>query len=137
MFIPHEAIYYDLLVNKIGALEEENFIQRAASKNKVIIVSPTSFLAYLQTVLQALNAMHIEEQAKDIIKRVGELSVHLQNYTEKYERLGKSIGTVVTQYMDSSREFKKIDKDIIRVSGEKNSLAFEAMLLEKPEREDE
>src|SRR3989344_2619597 len=55
MFIPHEAIYYDLLVNKIGAIQTEdteNLIQRAASKYKVIIVSPTSFLAYLQTVLQ-------------------------------------------------------------------------------------
>jgi DNA recombination protein RmuC len=49
MFIPHEAIYYDLLTNKVGALREEseNLIQRAASKYKVIIVSPTSFLAYL------------------------------------------------------------------------------------------
>jgi DNA anti-recombination protein RmuC len=46
MFIPHEAIYYDLLVNKIGALQDdtENLIHRAASKYHVIIVSPTSFL---------------------------------------------------------------------------------------------
>src|SRR3989344_3441716 len=44
MFIPHEAIYYDLLINKIGAVTEdtENLIQRAAGKYKVIIVSPTS-----------------------------------------------------------------------------------------------
>lgn len=67
MFIPHEAIYYDLIVNKIGSITEdtENLIQRAASKYKVIIVSPTSFLAYLQTVLQGLKAMQIEESAKD------------------------------------------------------------------------
>src|SRR3989338_7549445 len=41
MFIPHEAIYYDLLISKIGAIrgeESENLIQRAASKYKVIIV---------------------------------------------------------------------------------------------------
>ena len=64
MFIPHEAIYYDLLINKIGGLQDdnENLIQRAASKYKVIIVSPTSFLAYLQTVLQGLKAMQIEER---------------------------------------------------------------------------
>jgi DNA recombination protein RmuC len=73
MFIPHEAIYYDLLINKIGAITEDtdNLIQRAANKYKVIIVSPTSFLAYLQTVLQGLKAMQIEETAKDIIQRVG------------------------------------------------------------------
>src|SRR3989338_2794066 len=58
MFIPHEAIYYDLLINKVGAVTEdtENLIQRAAGKYKVLIVSPTSFLAYLQTVLQGLRS---------------------------------------------------------------------------------
>src|SRR5690606_34581959 len=68
MFIPHEAIYYDLLINKVGAVteESENLLQRAAGKYKVIIVSPTSFLAYLQTVLQGLKALKIEESAKEI-----------------------------------------------------------------------
>jgi DNA recombination protein RmuC len=138
MFIPHEAIYYDLLINKIGALKEdtESLIQRAASKYKVIIVSPTSFLAYLQTVLQGLKAMQIEEQAKDIVKRVGELTVHLKKYIEKQEKLGKSISTVVTQYMDASKEFKKIDKDIVRISGEEKALEFEPMAIEKPEMEE-
>ena len=138
MFIPHEAIYYDLLINKIGALKEdtESLIQRAAAKYKVIIVSPTSFLAYLQTVLQGLKAMQIEEQAKDIVKRVGELTVHLKKYIEKQEKLGKSISTVVTQYMDASKEFKKIDKDIVRISGEEKALEFEPMAIEKPEMEE-
>jgi DNA recombination protein RmuC len=72
MFIPHEAIYYDLLINKVGAIdaETENLIQRAASKYKVIIVSPTSFLAYLQTVLQGLKALQIEERVVDVIQRI-------------------------------------------------------------------
>lgn len=124
MFIPHEAIYYDLLVNKIGAGkvtgqddETDNLIQRAASKYKVIIVSPTSFLAYLQTVLQGLKAMQIEESAKDIIKRVGELSKHLKTYEEYQNKLGSSINTVVNHYNNSSKEFKKVDKDVMRISG--------------------
>jgi DNA recombination protein RmuC len=137
MFIPHEAIYYDLLINKIGALKEdtESLIQRAASKYKVIIVSPTSFLAYLQTVLQGLKAMQIEESAKDIVKRVGELTVHLKKYAEKYDKLGNSLSTVVNQYMDGSKEFKKIDKDLMRITGTETALDYEAMALEKPELE--
>jgi DNA recombination protein RmuC len=138
MFIPHEAIYYDLLINKIGALKEEteSLIQRAASKYKVIIVSPTSFLAYLQTVLQGLKAMQIEESAKDIVKRVGELTVHLKKYAEKYDKLGKSLATVVNQYTDGSREFKKIDKDIIRITGAEEALGYETMALDKPDMEE-
>jgi DNA recombination protein RmuC len=137
MFIPHEAIYYDLLINKIGALKEdtESLIQRAASKYKVIIVSPTSFLAYLQTVLQGLKAMQIEEQAKDIVKRVGELTNHLKVYMEKHDKLGKSIATVVNQYTDSSKEFKKIDKDLMRITEADVALGYEPLNLDKPEIE--
>lgn len=134
MFIPHEAIYYDLLINKIGALKEdsESLIQRAASKYHVIIVSPTSFLAYLQTVLQGLKALQIEEQAKDIVKKVGDLTVHLKKYAEHQDKLGRSLSTVVNQYNDSSREFKKIDKDIMRLTDKEQSLEYDIALIDKP-----
>lgn len=136
MFIPHEAIYYDLLVNNVGSTEEnaENLIQRAASKYKVIIVSPTSFLAYLQTVLQGLRALQIEETAKDIIKRVGELGKHLKSYEDYHSKLGNALTTVVNHYNAGGKEFKKIDKDVMRIAG--TSPELEAMLLEKPQLED-
>ncbi len=106
MFIPHEAIYYDLLISKIGSLkdeENENLIQRAASKYKVIIVSPTSFLAYLQTVLQGLNAMKIEEKAQDIIKNVLKLNEHLKKYEEHHAKLGSALGTGVDRYINTRK----------------------------------
>lgn len=134
MFIPHEAIYYDLLVNTIGAgvgEGDENLIQRAAGKYKVIIVSPTSFLAYLQTVLQGLKAMQIEEQAKDIVKRVSELGKHLKTYEEYHNKLGNSLGTVINHYTNAGKEFKKIDKDVMRIAGV--STGIEVVMLEKPE----
>jgi DNA recombination protein RmuC len=136
MFIPHEAIYYDLLINKIGAVTEdtENLIQRAAGKYKVIIVSPTSFLAYLQTVLQGLKAMQIEETTKDIIKRVGEIGVHMKKYEEYHNKLGASLGTVVNHFNASSKEFKKIDKDVVRITGDSNG--FEPALIDKPDTEE-
>jgi DNA recombination protein RmuC len=135
MFIPHEAIYYDLIVNKIGAVTEEteNLIQRAASKYKVIIVSPTSFLAYLQTVLQGLKALQIEERAVEIQKRVGELGKHLETFYDYHDKLGKNLGTVVNQYNLSSKEFKKIDKDVMRISGE--AMKIEVLEIDKPSNE--
>lgn len=136
MFIPHEAIYYDLLVNNVGATDEnsENLIQRAASKYKVIIVSPTSFLAYLQTVLQGLRALQIEETAKDIIKRVGELGKHLKSYEEYNTKLGNALGTAVNHYNAAGKEFKKVDKDVMRIAG--TSPELETVLLEKPSTEE-
>lgn len=135
MFIPHEAIYYDLLTNRIGASAEDsdNLIQRSASKYKVIIVSPTSFLAYLQTVLQGLKAMQIEETAKDIIKRVTELGTHLKKYEEYHMKLGSSLSTVVNHYNHSGKELKKVDKDVMRIAGQAPGL--DTLTIEGPELE--
>lgn len=137
MFIPHEAIYYDLLVNKIGGggnEETDNLIQRAASKYKVIIVSPTSFLAYLQTVLQGLKAMQIEESAKDIVKRVGELGTHLRTYEDLHQKLGNALTTTVNHFNKSNHEFRKIDKDVMRITGE--VISIETLTIEKPQIEE-
>lgn len=137
MFIPHEAMYYDLLINKIGAVQEdtENILQRAAGTYRVIVVSPTSFLAYLQTVLQGLKALKIEEQAVEIRKRVGDLGRHLSAYNTFFTGIGKHLSTTVNQYNSATKELQKIDKDVLRISGE--SPEIEALLIEKPLTENE
>lgn len=133
MFIPHEAIYYDLLINKIGSVgdDTESLLQRAAATYHVIIVSPTSFTAYLQTVLQGLKALQIEEQTKDIRKRVTELGKHLQAYEQYFTSLGKNLGTVVNQYNLAGKEYKKIDKDVMRITGD--ALEISPDILDKPQ----
>ncbi len=137
MFIPHEAIYFDLLSNQIGSVtgEADNIIQRAASKYHIIIVSPTSFLAYLQTVLQGLRALQIEEQAKEIAQRVNELARHLSKYEQHYQSLGKHLGTAVNQYNLGYKEFLKIDKDVVRITGS-TAMQSEALLVDRPQTDD-
>jgi len=130
MFIPSEGIYYDLLTNQVGGGEEENLIQRAAGKYKVIIVSPTSFLAYLQTVMQGLKALQIEKKAVEIQQRVGELSKHIGTWQEFYRKLGISLGTSISHYNSGYKELGKIDKDVYRISESK--IGIEPELLEKP-----
>ena len=119
MFIPHEAIYYDLLVAQVGAIKvnTRDLIEYAFKEKHVIIVSPTSFLAYLQTVLQGLKALQIEESAKDIIKRVEELGRHMSSYESFMQKLGNHLGTSVNAYNSAYKEFAKIDKDVMRVTG--------------------
>lgn len=134
MFIPSEGIYYDLLTNQVGGGEDENLIQRAAGKYKVIIVSPTSFLAYLQTVLQGLKALQIEKKAVEIQQRVGELGKHVGAYEEFYRKLGTSLGTTVSHYNSGYKELGKIDKDVYRIAESK--IGIEPELLEKPLLED-
>lgn len=119
MFIPSEAIYYDLLINKVGAVtvSTQDLIEYAFKEKHVIIVSPTSFLAYLQTVLQGLRAMQIEESAKEIRKNVEVLQKHLLNYEAYVEKIGSQLSTVVNTYNTSTSEFRKINKDVVKITG--------------------
>ncbi len=132
MFIPHEAIYYDLLVAQVGAVKvnTRDLIEYAFKDRHVIIVSPTSFLAYLQTVLQGLKALQIEESAKQIRKNVEDLGRHLSSYEEYMKKLGGHLGTTVNAYNFASKELSKIDKDILKISGQ--AVGLEPSLLEKP-----
>jgi DNA recombination protein RmuC len=136
MFIPSEAIYYDLLINKVGALQSNarDLIEYAFRDKKVIIVSPTSFMAYLQTVMQGLRSLQIEEQAKEIQVRVGQLGQHLIAYETFMQKLGNSLGTTVNHYNAAHKELKKVDKDIMKIAD--TTPAIEPLVLDKP-REDE
>ncbi len=133
MFIPHEAIYYDLLVAQVGAVKvnTRDLIEYAFKEKRVIIVSPTSFLAYLQTVLQGLKALQIEESAKEIRVRVEDLGRHMMTYEDFMQKIGKNLGTTVSAYNSASKEFKKIDKDVMRITGK--GIESDLSLLEKPE----
>ncbi len=131
MFIPSEAIYYDLLINKVGSSAEDKNLIAYAFQKKVIIVSPTSFLAYLQTVLQGLRNQKISEQAKDIIKQVDNLRKHLITYEEYFDKIGKNLTTTVSAYNHAYKEFGKIDKDVLKITGE--AVGIEAATLEVPQ----
>lgn len=135
MFIPSEAIYYDLLVNKVGAVQinTRDLIEYAFKDKHVIIVSPTSFLAYLQTVLQGLRALQIEESAKEIRKNVEKLSKHILSYEEFMKKLGTSMSTTVNHYNNAYKEFKKIDKDVMKITDGKSEV--DPVVLERPKSE--
>ena len=133
MFIPSEWIYYDLLVNKIWTLKSNtiDLIEYAFKEKKVIIVSPTSFYAYLQTVMQGLRALQIEEKAQDIKRHVEKLSRHLDAYEEYLEKLWNSLSTSVNHYNNAYKKFNLIEKDVVKITGEEKDSNI--IQLNKPE----
>jgi DNA recombination protein RmuC len=135
MFIPSEAVFYDLIINKVGAIADEtsNLIYYAAKK-KVVIVSPTSFLAYLQTVLQGLRNQKISEQAQDIIREVERLGKHLFTYSEHIKRVGDHLADTVGSYNKASKELAKMDKDVVKITGSDPKIKTQE--LEAPDSEE-
>ncbi|MEX0933886.1 MAG: DNA recombination protein RmuC [Candidatus Paceibacterota bacterium] len=136
MYIPAEGIYYDLLVNEVGAVKvnTRSLIDYAYTDKNVIIVSPTTFSAYLQSVLYGFRAFKIEESAKEIGKRVEMLLRHMKQYNEYFYKVGNSLGTTVNHYRAANKELGKIDKDVLKITGE--GMDVEHITLDKPDNED-
>ncbi len=135
MFIPSEALYYDLLINKVGSIQAQSLIEYAFKNKRVIVVSPTTFLAYLQTVLQGLRALRIEETAKQIRTQVEKLERHFFNVDELMKKLGSQLGTVIRTYNQSYQEFGKAGRDIAKITGKEKLIKPESVDL--PEQCDE
>lgn len=137
MFIPSEAIYYDLLANDVGATgtNARDLIEYAFIDKKVIIVSPTTLLAYLQTVMQGLRSLQIEEQAKDIQKHVAELGKHIAAHETYMQKLGNTLATTVGHFNNAHKSLARMDKDVVKIADTDNSV--EALLLDKPNADDE
>lgn len=131
MFIPSESLYYDLLIGDVGTgSSARDLIEYAFREKQVIIVSPTSFMAYLQTVLQGLRSLQIEEQAKDIQVQVGKLGTHLAKFNEFMTKLGNSLSTTVGHYNNAHKELAKVDTDVVKIAG--STKRVDPLLIDKP-----
>jgi DNA recombination protein RmuC len=137
MFIPAEGIYYDLLVNEVGSVKvnTRSLIDYAYKEKNVIIVSPTTFAAYLQSVLYGFRAFKIEESAREIRKRVDDLSGHLKKYDDYMKKLGNHLGTSVNAYNSAYKELGRVDKDILKIT--EKSTKIEPVMIDGPKENED
>ena len=137
MFIPADGLYQDLLNNKVGSLKiNQRDLVSYAYEKKVMIVSPMSLFPMLQVTTKALNNMKVEESVQQIQMNIEKLGNHLKAYQTYHEKLGNSLSTVVNHYNFSSKEYKKIDKDITKLTSNRVNIGIESETLERPLIED-
>jgi DNA recombination protein RmuC len=136
MFIPSEAIYYDLLANKVGlgGVNGRNLMQYASEK-KVTIVGPSTLSAMLQTIVQGLRSIEIHKDTEKIRKNIEQLSKHLVAHNVYMQKLGSSLGTTVGHFNTTYKELGKIDKDIVKIADTKPTV--EPVLLDRPSVNDD
>lgn len=134
MFIPSEAIYYDLLAGEQSRIKvNTQALIEYAQKQRVFIVSPTSILAYLHLVLSGLKAFKVEENAKQIQKKVEDLGTHILKFEEGYKKLGNSLGAVVNHYNSSYTQLKNIDRDVYKITDGEAGKKIEVEKLDRPQ----
>ncbi len=136
MFIPSEAIYYDLLANKVGAggVNSRDLMQYAAVEKHVVIVGPSTLSAMLQIVVQGLRSLEIQKDTDLIRKNIEQLQRHLVAYDGYFKKVGNSLGATVGHYNSASKELGKIDKDIVKIGG--GDTVIEPHVIERPLSDD-
>lgn len=137
MFIPSEAIYYDLLANKVGAsgVNGRDLIQYAAADKHVTIVGPSTLSAMLQTIVQGLRSLEIQKDTELIRKNIEQLQKHLVAYNGYFTKIGSSLGATVGHYNNASKQLSQIDKDIVKIGGGEAQIESES--IERPRSSDE
>jgi len=136
MFIPSEAIYYDLLANKVGMgnVSGRSLMQYAAKDKKVTIVGPSTLSAMLQVIVQGMRSLEIQKDTDKIRKNIEQLSKHLMAHNGYMQKLGSSLGTTVGHFNTTYKELGKIDKDIVKIADTEPSV--DPILIERPTLED-
>jgi DNA recombination protein RmuC len=136
MFIPSEAIYYDLLANKVGlgGVSGRNLMQYAAVDKKVTIVGPSTLSAMLQTIVQGLRSIEIHKDTEKIRKNIEQLHKHLLAHNGYMIKLGSSLGTTVGHFNTTYKELGKIDRDIVKIAD--TEVSVEPLMLDKPQIDD-
>ncbi len=136
MFIPSEAIYYDLLANKVGAagVSGRNLMQYAAKDKKVTIVGPSTLSAMLQVIVQGMRSLEIHKDTEKIRKNIEQLSKHLVSHNAYMQKLGSSLGVTVGHFNTTYKELGKIDKDIVKIA--ETEPTVEPMMLDRPNLDD-
>lgn len=119
MFIPSEAIYYDLLANKVGAagVSGRDLMQYAAVEKRVVIVGPSTLSAMMQVIVQGLKSLEIQKDTEVIRKNIEQLQKHLLAYNVYFSKVGSSLSATVGHFNSASKELGKIDKDIVKIGG--------------------
>ena len=130
MLIPAEWLYYDIFIANVWWISTRELITYGFSK-KVIICSPSWFYAYLQTVIQGMKSLQIEEKAKEIQKYVLKLQKDLHSYEETFSKLGNSLNTTVNHYNSSTKRLRIIDKDILKINPDSDLSLTESEEIDK------
>jgi DNA recombination protein RmuC len=119
MYIPVEAVYYELACGKTGALLSY------AHERRVFPVSPTTFTAYLQVIALGLRGMQIEEHAHEVMAYVAELQRDFDRFADDFEKIGTHLGHAQSKYHEAGKRLDKFG-DEARAGGPRSERSSKA-----------
>jgi DNA recombination protein RmuC len=113
MYLPAEAVYYELVCNRIGG--DANPLAYAHER-KVIPVSPSTFHAYLLVLVQGLRGLQIEEHAREVMAYVADLNRDFARFKTDFDLVGKHLGNAQTKYGESEKRLSRFETKLERAA---------------------
>jgi DNA recombination protein RmuC len=110
MYLPSEAVYYELVCGKTGALYTH------ALDRRVFPVSPTTLVAYLQVISLGLRGLQIEQHAQEVMSYVAELHRDFGKFRDDFELVGRHLGNAKTKYDDAEKRLDRFDGKLERAA---------------------
>ena len=110
MYLPAEAVYYELVCGKTGALHT------FALEKRVFPVSPTTFNAYLQVVALGLKGLQIEQHAHEVMAYVAQLQRDFGRVKEDFDLVGTHLGRASSKYADAEKRLGRFESRLERAA---------------------
>ncbi|MFL5982958.1 MAG: DNA recombination protein RmuC, partial [Gaiellaceae bacterium] len=122
MYIPVEAVYYELACGKTGAL------LGYANERRVFPVSPTTFTAYLQVIALGLRGLQIEQHAHEVMAYVADLQRDFNRFADDFDKVGTHIQHAQSKYHEASKRLDRFETKLERAVEEHEELESETVL---------
>src|SRR5690349_22737950 len=106
MYLPSEAIYYELACGKTGAL------LRYAQDKRVMPVSPTTLTAYLHVIVLGLRGLQIEQHAQEVMAYCAQLQKDFGRFKEDFTLIGTHLGRAQNKVLDSEKRLGKFESKL-------------------------
>src|SRR5919202_4383354 len=129
MYLPSEAIYYELVCGKTGAL------LAYAHEKRVLPVSPTTLTAYLQVVLLGLKGLQIEQHAHEVMAYCAQLQKDFGRFKDDFDLVGKHLGNAQNKFVDAEKRLDKFETKLERAS-ESQTIEAAEVVAELPRAAD-
>jgi DNA recombination protein RmuC len=122
MYIPVEAVYYELACGKTGAL------LAYAHERRVFPISPTTFTAYLQVIALGLRGMQIEQHAHEVMGYVADLQRDFDRFSDDFDKIGTHLGHAQSKHHEAAKRLDRLETKLERAAEERAELDGEPLL---------
>jgi DNA recombination protein RmuC len=124
MFVPSEAVYYELLRSSDG---KGLAVDAYCRTKKIVPVSPNTLYAHLSVIAMGLRGMQIEENAKQLSANLAGMRKQLDTFSESFDKVGTHLKNAQLMYAEADKRLDKASNslDNLLISGEVGELVDE------------